>query len=63
MTSRWDDQAMQMIRDMAGDLTALDAAVEVLKTTTPSNRMLVLVDDLVKQCLTRQLDLLAHLKG
>ncbi len=63
MTSRWDDQAMQMIRDMAGDLTALDAAVEVLKTTTPSNRMLDLVDDLVKQCLTRQLDLLAHLKG
>ncbi len=63
MTSRWDDQAMRMIRDMAGDLTALDAAVEVLKTTTPSNPMLVLVDDLVKQCLTRQLDLLAHLKG
>ncbi|MDQ6709593.1 MAG: hypothetical protein M3Z11_03445 [Candidatus Dormibacteraeota bacterium] len=63
MTSRWDDEAMQMLRAMAGDLTALDAAVEVLKTTTPSNRMLVLVDDLVKQCLTRQLDLLAHLKG
>jgi len=63
MTSRWDDQAMAMIRDMAGDLTALDAAVEVLKGDSANNRSLATVDGLVKQCVKRQLDLLAHLKG
>ncbi|MEO6797977.1 MAG: hypothetical protein ABI401_00375 [Candidatus Dormibacter sp.] len=63
MTSRWDDPAMAMIREMAGDLTALDAAVEVLKGEADNHRSLTTVDVLVKQCLTRQLDLLAHLKG
>lgn len=63
MTSRWDDKAMAMIRDMAGELTALDAAVEVLKGESDTHRSLTTVDGLVKQCLKRQLDLLAHLKG
>lgn len=63
MTSRWDDRAMSMIREIAGDLTSLDAAVEVLKTDAPNNRKLATVDGLVKQCLKRQLDLLDHLKG
>ncbi len=54
---------MRIIRDMAGDLTALDAAVEVLKAGPTNAGTLGMVDDLVKQCLTRQLDLLAHLKG
>ena len=63
MTSRWDDRALALVRDMAGDLTSLDAAVEILKTTAPRGRQLATVDQLVKQCLRRQLDLLAHLKG
>ncbi|MDQ6885359.1 MAG: hypothetical protein M3077_14165 [Candidatus Dormibacteraeota bacterium] len=63
MTSRWDDEAMEMIREMAGDLTALDAAVEVLKAGPSDAHLLGIVDGLVKQCLNRQLDLLAHLKG
>ena len=63
MTSRWDEGAMTLIRDMAGDLTALDAAVEALKLDAPNDRMLAMVDTLVKQCLKRQLDLLDHLKG
>lgn len=63
MTSRWDDRAIGLIRDMAGDLTSLDAAVEVLKADSPDLRGLSNVDRLVKQCVKRQLDLLAHLKG
>jgi hypothetical protein len=63
MTSRWDDRALALVRDMAGDLTSLDAAVEILKTTAPRGPQLATVDQLVKQCLRRQLDLLAHLKG
>ena len=63
MTSRWDETAMTLIRDVAGDLTALDAAVESLKLDAPNDRMLAMVDRLVKQCMKRQLDLLDHLKG
>ncbi|HEY8738530.1 MAG TPA: hypothetical protein VIO62_15975 [Candidatus Dormibacteraeota bacterium] len=63
MTSRWDDRALALVRDIAGNLTSLDAAIEVLKTTPPQDRQLTTVDDLVKQCLRRQLDLLTHLKG
>lgn len=63
MPSRWDDRALALVREIAGDLTSLDAALEVLKTTAPQGRQLTTVDHLVKQCLRRQLDLLAHLKG
>jgi hypothetical protein len=63
MTSRWDDRALALVRDIAGNPTSLDAAIEVLKTTPPQDRQLTTVDDLVKQCLRRQLDLLTHLKG
>ncbi|HEY0493554.1 MAG TPA: hypothetical protein VGD57_08815 [Candidatus Dormibacteraeota bacterium] len=63
MTSRWDGQAISMIRDMAADLTALDAAVEVLKAGSPSDQRLLTIDHLVKQCVSRQVDLLNHLKG
>lgn len=63
MTSRWDDRAIGMISDMAADLTALDAAVEVLKAGSPADRRLAMVDQLVKKCVSRQLDLLGHLKG
>lgn len=51
MTSWGDEQAMTMIRDMSGDLTALDAAVEVLKTETSNQRLLGIVGRLVKRCL------------
>lgn len=63
MSSRWNEQAIAIIRDMAADLTALDAAVEVLKAESPANRKFDNIDRLVKQCVTRQLDLLNHLKG
>jgi len=63
MNSRWNEQAMAIIRDMAADLTALDAAVEVLKAESPANRQFETIDRLVKQCVSRQLDLLSHLRG
>ena len=61
--SRWDDRAITMIRDIAADLTALDAAVEVLKASAPADRRFEKIDGLVKKCVNRQLDLLGHLKG
>jgi hypothetical protein len=63
MTSRWDDRAIAMIRDMAADLTALDASVEVLRAGSPADPRLQTIDHLVKQCVSRQLALLDHLKG
>lgn len=63
MSSRWNEQAIAIIRDLAADLTALDAAVEVLKAESPANRQFNTIDRLVKQCVTRQRDLLDHLKG
>jgi len=63
VTSRWDDTAMTLIRDLASDLTALDAAVEVLNLHHPADPVVSQVDRLTKQCVRRQLDILAHLKG
>jgi hypothetical protein len=63
VSSRWNEQAIAIIRDLAADLTALDAAVEVLKAESPANRQFNTIDRLVKQCVTRQRDLLDHLKG
>jgi hypothetical protein len=63
MTSRWDAPAIAIVRDMAADLTALDAAVEVLKASSPADPRLEPIDRLVKQCVSRQLELLGHLQG
>jgi hypothetical protein len=63
VTSRWDAAAIAIVRDMAADLTALDAAVEVLKASSPADPQLGPIDHLVKQCVSRQLELLLHLKG
>jgi len=60
--SRWNERAIAIIRDLAADLTSLDAAVEVLKAESPANRQLDTIDRLVKQCVARQLELLGHLK-
>lgn len=62
MTSRWDDHAVFLVRDMAADLSALDAAVEVLKAGSLQDQRLADIDTLVKRCVNRQLELLAHLK-
>lgn len=63
MTSRWDAPAIAIVRDIAADLTSLDAAVEVFKATYPGDTRVAAVDRLVKQCVSRQLELLAHLQG
>ena len=63
MTSRWDAPAIAIVRDMAADLTSLDAAVEVLKATFPADARLATIDCLVKQCVSRQLELLGQLQG
>lgn len=63
MTSRWDDTALRLVREIAADLTALDATVEVLKPRQAQDAVLRDVDRLTKQLLRRQLDLLDHLKG
>lgn len=63
MTSRWDAPAIAIVRDMAADLTSLDAAVEVLRATSPIDPRLATIDRLVKQCVSRQLELLGHLQG
>lgn len=63
MTTRWDDTALRLVREIAADLTALDATVEVLKPRQPQDAVLRDIDRLTKQLLRRQLDLLDHLKG
>lgn len=63
MSTRWDDTAVRLVREIAADLTALDATVEVLKPCQGQDAALRDVDRLTKQLLRRQLDLLDHLKG
>ncbi|HSO93255.1 MAG TPA: hypothetical protein VLS53_02135 [Candidatus Dormibacteraeota bacterium] len=63
MTSRWDMPAIAIVRDIASDLTSLDAAIEVLKARSPGDPGLATIDHLVKQCVSRQLQLLGQLQG
>lgn len=63
MTGRWDDTALRLVREIAADLTTLDATVEVLKPRQAQDAVLRDVDRLTKQLLRRQLDLLDHLRG